>query len=539
MLGCCSTIIHPPLIRRPGRRLNNNRRHSPIHILNDDVLLNIFHLYRLAEPDEFEDEKGSLNYRWDRQRSSWWYKLAHVCRLWRNLILESPSRLNLHLLCANGVPVADVLAHSPPLPLTIRYRAFPEITAEDESGIFLALSHRDRVHYVDLWMPNVGKFVTAMDDQFPILERMYIHSGTKVDLPLTFQAPNLRNLILSTASLSIVSPLLTTSTVGLVTLELLNILPSAYFPPSYILTRLALMATLERLSITFHSLITNHDVERQLHQTPDTITLPNLRQFLFQGTATYLEGLVAWISVPSLSVLRVNLFNQLPFTVPRLCQLMQSSENLIFRAVQVTFGALAVSLHAVPWKSDTPLMLQIRCGHWYLDSRVVSAIPFFGTLSPALSFVEQVTFSYDERYQQLEWLNNVDRSQWHELLRPFTNVKTIHVKDGLISKIFRSLQSDDGEPPLELLPNLEEIGYSGGSDARDAFTRFLNERQVLGYPVSLRVWAVLDANRWIEVRLSTQLSILNRAHTVTPAYYLVYDDHQILVIDEIAKKRPN
>jgi hypothetical protein len=241
------------------------------------VLLNIFHLYRLAEPDQYEDEKGLLNYRWDRQR--WWYKLAHVCRLWRNLILESPSRLNLHLLCANGVPVADVLAHSPPLPLTIDYRAFPEITAEDESGIFLALSHRDRVHYVDLWMPNVGKFVTAMDDQFPILERMYIHSVTKVDLPLTFQAPNLRNLILSTASLSIVSPLLTTSTAGLVTLELLNILPSAYFPPSYILTRLALMATLERLSITFHSLITNHDVERQLHQTPDTITLPNLRQF--------------------------------------------------------------------------------------------------------------------------------------------------------------------------------------------------------------------------------------------------------------------
>jgi hypothetical protein len=75
-----------------------------------------------------------LNYRWDRQR--WWYKLAQVCRHWRNIILESPSWLDLHIYCTNGVPVADMLAHSPPLPLTIDYHILNrEMTAEDESGI--------------------------------------------------------------------------------------------------------------------------------------------------------------------------------------------------------------------------------------------------------------------------------------------------------------------------------------------------------------------------------------------------------------------
>ena len=112
---------------------------------------------------------------------------------------------------------------------------------------------------------------------------------------------------------------------------------------------------------------------------------------------------------------------------------------------------------------------------------------FFRTLSPILSFVEKVTFGYEEHYQSPEWHSNVNRSQWRELLRPFTNAKTLHVEGDLISKIFRSLPSDDGEPSLELFPNLEEVGYAGESDARDAFTRFLNERQVAGHPICLRL----------------------------------------------------
>jgi hypothetical protein len=332
----------------------------------------------------------------------------------------------------------------------------------------------------------VRKFVTVMGGQFPILERMHITWTKEVVLPLSFQAPNLCHLKLRTASLPIRSPLLTTTAAALVTLELLNIPASAYFPPSYILARLSLMTQLERLGIGFKSPIPNRDVEGQLRhwQTLDMTTLPNLRRFVFIGTSAYLEGLVARISTPSLNTLHVNLFNQLSFTVPRLLQFIQTSENLTFSTVQVAFDDLSVSLYAVPWK-EAPFSLGIRCRH--LDWQVASAAQIFGTLSPVLSVIEQVTFRYEEHKQSSEWHNNVDRRQWRELLRPFTNAKTIHVQVDLISKIIRSLPSDDGEPPLELLPNLEEVGYSGESDAQDAFTTFLNERQVAGHPVSLRL----------------------------------------------------
>ena len=74
--------------------------------------------------------------RWIGER--WWYRLAHVCQRWRNLILGSASSLGLCLVCTYGTPVADMLVHSPPLPLVIDYR-IRGITAEDEEAILLAL----------------------------------------------------------------------------------------------------------------------------------------------------------------------------------------------------------------------------------------------------------------------------------------------------------------------------------------------------------------------------------------------------------------
>jgi hypothetical protein len=158
-----------------------------------------------------------------------------------------------------------MLAHSPPLPLSIHY----SVNGSDRreiTGLLLALSHRDRVRHVHFSMlRNIGKFVTVLDDQFPILERIYIHSETEVVLPLTFQAPNISHLRLWTASIPMASPLLTT-TAGLVTLSLLNIPASAYFPPSYLLNSLPLMLQLETLAIGFCSPLPKRDVERQLLQ---------------------------------------------------------------------------------------------------------------------------------------------------------------------------------------------------------------------------------------------------------------------------------
>jgi hypothetical protein len=471
----------------------STRPHLPIYIFNDDVLLNILYLYQLHIRDE-EDGDGVFERRWDRQR--WWYKLAQVSRQWRHLIHASASRLDLRLLCTYGVPVADMLAHSPPLPLTIFYNdGYRELSAEDEEGALLALKRRDCVRRIALKMPaqKLPKFITAMDGQFPILERLYITSRTEGDtnliLPGTFQAHRLRHIDLWYAALPIGSPLLTT-TMGLVDLCLGGISRSAYFPPSYILLRLSLMPQIETLGIEFHSPLPNRDIEMQLLDAPITIhvNLPNLRSFSFRGVSAYLEGLLSRITAPVLNTLVLHFFNQLTFTVPHLLQFMQTSKNLIFNSFQLAFDRGFVDLKADPHRRRCKRRLELRILCKRPDWQVASAVQILGTLSPLLSVPEMLTLSRVE-HNRSEQRNEVDRTrlrlQWRELFRPFNSVKTLRVENELVGEISHSLRSEDGDEPMELLPKLQELRYFGGSRDDDAFTPFINERKAEGHAVFL------------------------------------------------------
>ena len=123
--------------------MRNSLLNASIHIIDDDSLLNVFYLYRpflLGEDDD--DEYNRLvggKGQWDRGR--WWYKLAHVCQRWRNVVLGSASYLDISLVCTNGTPVADMMTHSISLPLVIDYflDEDDDITTGDEEGAVVQL----------------------------------------------------------------------------------------------------------------------------------------------------------------------------------------------------------------------------------------------------------------------------------------------------------------------------------------------------------------------------------------------------------------
>jgi hypothetical protein len=90
------------------------RRHPFIHTLNDDVLLDVFYLCGPGSSIQDEEDNARISIWWPGldQHVRWWYKLAHVCRQWRYLILASPSPLRLRLFFRPGTPVANMLIHS-------------------------------------------------------------------------------------------------------------------------------------------------------------------------------------------------------------------------------------------------------------------------------------------------------------------------------------------------------------------------------------------------------------------------------------------
>jgi hypothetical protein len=472
--------------------MGNSLHAVSIHVLDDDSLLNIFYLYRpyfLGEDEDDFDRLYGGDELWVQGR--WWYRLAHVCQRWRNLTLGSATYLRLSLVCTIGTPVENMLAHSPPLPLTVDYSSEDGITAEDEEGLLLALEQRHRVRHLRLLLPvqNLRKLVMAIDEEFPILEYLIVdrwtNDNTALVLPETLQAPHLRHLRLSGFACPI-RPRLHPTAASLVTLDLIINHQSAYFQPKVLLQWISFMPQLEILEIAFKFAVSNRDVERQLTHTPITthITLPNLRYFWFQGVSAYLEAVVCRITTPRLENLGIRLFKQLTFSVPRLVQFMDTTENLRFDKAVIRFRDKKIEVGMFFHDADTyPFGVSVDC--WHLDWQVSSAAQICNALSQVFSAVEHLTLEHKVHSQSSEEHNDVDRIEWRDLLRSFSNVKILRVKDGLVEELSRCLRLEDGEFPLELLPELQELTYFGSGNTGDAFTTFIDARQSAGRPVTL------------------------------------------------------
>jgi hypothetical protein len=121
--------------------------------------------------------------------------------------------------------------------------------------------------------------------------------------------------------------------------------------------------------IDFSFPVPDRDVERQLIHMPiiTHVNLPNLRWFLFQGVSAYMEAVVHRITTPLLEKLRILFFNLLTFSVPRLVQFMNTTENLRFDGAKFGFCRDEVHVEVYPRGEAGVCALLIYLGCWHLD----------------------------------------------------------------------------------------------------------------------------------------------------------------------------
>jgi hypothetical protein len=392
-----------------------------------------------------------------------------------------------------------MLAHSPLLPLVLEYfHSDWDITEDDEKGIMLALEQHDRVRRIRLQThaSTLQKLIVAIDEEYPLLEYLIMQplgwdTGTALMLPETLQAPRLHHFMLIDFAFPTGSQLLTNAA-SIVTLCLQVNHPDAFFQPNTLLRWISFMPQLETLVIIFFVSVPNRDVERHLLDTPipPHVTLPNLRFLVLQGVSAYVEAAICRITAPRLEKLDIWFFKQLTFSVPRLQQFMNTAANLRFDSAKFEF--FRDSVYAGVYfreEIDTaeikmiPLLIVVHS--WHLDWQVSSVAQIFNPLSQIFSTVENLTLDHRDHNLSSEEHNEVDRSEWHKLLRSFGNVKTLRVGNGLVKEVSRNLRLEDGEDPMELLPELQSLIYSEIGDTGDAFTSFINARQNSGRPVKL------------------------------------------------------
>ena len=388
-----------------------------------------------------------------------------------------------------------MLAHSPPFPIIIdhfhkdRHVHDDRMTEDDVEGIVLALAHRDRVRRIRFRtpLPTPEKIIAPIDGAFPMLEYLCIAPmhNMNILLPKTFQAPQLRHLILVNLIRPIEFPLLSAAT-GLVALSLVNILPSTHLQPYELLHRVSLMPQLEILWIRFDPSSSGDHVDLDLtHMDNATrITLPHLRFFEFCGFNTYSEVLLSRITAPHLESVSITFWEEWTYSVPYLLQFMSTSDDLRLGGAVLSFNSGGARLSVYPNETARVSVFDLFIAGGP-GRKVSNAAQILTALRPLFSSVVYLTLNYKDYRFLPELQDEAEPTDWRVLLRSFNNVKILFVAKGVVEKLSRSLQFDDGDPPNALLPELRRIIFSPPNDNVDSFTGFIDARQHAGHPVIL------------------------------------------------------
>ena len=245
------------------------------------------------------------------------------------------------------------------------------------------------------------------------------------------------------------------------------------------------MPQLDMLLISFNFAVPKRDVERQLIRTPITthVTLPSLRVFGLRAVSAYSEAVFSRLTAPRLENFQIGYPRLLMLSVPQLVQFMGRTETLRFDRATFGFYREQIFVEGNPPENDMRLApFSISVDYLHLDWQVYSAAQFSNALSQIFSAVEHLSLTRCVHSQSFEAHNEVDRTEWRKLLRSFSNVKTLRIDDGLVGVLSHCLRF---EHSLELLPDLQELTYSGSDSANDVFTPFIDARQNAGRSVTL------------------------------------------------------
>ena len=475
-----------------------------IGILSDNILLEIFDRYRKRD-DQYNQSPFRV---WK------WQSLVHVCRRWRQIILASPRRLDLQLLCTYWTPFRKIIDIWPTIPFVILYGRF--IGPNDEENIIAALEHPDRVSRINLSVSGSqsGMFTALMQEPFPFLTHLSITSefGSVSVLPDGFlggsaqplQQLTLRNVLYPAL------PMLLSSASNLVNLSLLNIPRTGYISPEAMVSHLATSPKLEIICIEFDELAQQLATfpNRTVSPPMPRVALPTLHKFSFFGARKYLEDFVSRIDAPQLNSLVIYYYWRwdINLDAPQLSSFINRSEGLkksLSRRCKVTVDeeedfltfcvGQATSNEAEQWNPEPGISI---CLSEVLDGQNSHLTSTLGCIFPILSDVVHCTIDYVPRYMSesefsSERSEQEDRDDldWLQLLQQLPSLQTLFVPDNLAGVISQVLAYVDNSMVTELLPALQLLRLKGWEDDDDelptpSVRKFLAARQDSGYPVT-------------------------------------------------------
>jgi hypothetical protein len=463
--------------------------------LSDDVLLEIFDFYVDQARKNGEIEA--------------WHTLVHVSQKWRNVVFESPRRLNIGLVCTARKPVRRMLAVWPPLPIVVKQHGRPT-SRWGVDNIVAALEHNDRIREIDLWhVPSslLEKVLAAIKERFPALTSLGLQcedDTTSAIVPDSFmggsgpslQNPSLRSIPVTFPGLQ----KLLFSANHLVNLSLVKIPPSGYISPEAMAKALSTLTRLEELWLEFQSPRSHQHLPSL--PPPTRTVLPGLTDLRFKGVSEYLEDLVARIDAPQLHSLGTTFFYQLLFDIPQLTQFVRRTPKLKGHdEAYLTFSYSNVSLTLQQQRFGTKIALGISCRK--IDWQLLSLMQICTSSSPLFSTVEHLHIDIDGFSSLPRWDDDIENGQWLDLLRPFTIVKNLYLSWRFASRIVAALQELIEE--TSVLPALETLHverFNLSEPVQEAIGQLVAARQLARRPIAVSSGGVVGFEPDMSLALS-------------------------------------
>ena len=418
--------------------------------------------------------------------------LVHVCRRWRNLVLESPRRLNLQLYCTPETPAKDTLDIWPALPLVV----LGHISSSGTDNIITALGQHNRVCTVILWDIAGSKFeeiLATMQVPFPELTQLLLSSNGKTvptisDSFLDGSAPHLQIFSLDSIQYPGMINLLSSAN-HLVELCLSSIPHSWYISPEAIVALISVMPSLDLLAILFQSPQSRPGQATRRPLPSRRSVIPALTHLRFNGVSEYLEDLVTGIDTPQLGRMDITLFNQIDFDIPQLGQFIKRTSKVTKRDAFVQFYDKFAQVQLPSQSGPRTLEVAISCREpdWQLSSIEQVCKSSFH----ALSTIEDLYIEH--RYLKLVWKDDaIDNTLWLQLRLPFTTVKNLYLSKECAPGIAAALEELAGGATL-LLPGLQNIfvkELESSGPFQKKIGHFVDARQLSDpdHPITISNW---------------------------------------------------
>jgi hypothetical protein len=281
-------------------------------------------------------------------------------------------------------------------------------------------------------------------------------------------------------------PKLLLSTHDLDGLFLHDIPRSGYISPEAMVTGLSTLNRLKDLTIDFQS--PRFLADREIRHPPPLtrIVLPALSYFCFTGDSEYLEDIVSRIDAPLLTSLGIVVFNQLVVHTPSLRGFISRTELVkTLRKAYIRFfsSANAVTFYQEDhsgWNLDLHILSNAT------DHRLSSLARLSSLSLPPLPTLKRLELEIYGDGQDL--YEDMEPTQWLELLKPFTFVEDLVVSDELVEPVTLALQELAYENVMGLLPTLQNLFLTGlglSMDTQEDVDQFIAARQDAGHPVNV------------------------------------------------------